>query len=157
VSTAPVVQVSGDFRPKYSLCKGERLGVHHGQCFIQAFARGACPPRANSWPPRKNERKFFSGALPQTPYWGAVAYLGGSVRAIAPPSERRKIFLCVCVWAVMGGREERREDVEEGRSGDWLEIAEMRKKEKRSSKNFTSTFGVRWSPSEKFFCRRSVD
>jgi hypothetical protein len=28
----------------------------------------------------------------------------------------------------MGGREERREDVDEGRSGDWLEIAEISKK-----------------------------
>jgi hypothetical protein len=45
-----------------------------------------------------------------------------SVRAIAPRSEEEKFF-CVCV----GGREERRneekkerEDVDEGRSGDWL-------------------------------------
>jgi hypothetical protein len=49
---------------------------------------------------------------------------------IGPRSERRKIFLGVCV----GGREERsvweerREDVDEGRSGDWLKIGEISKK-----------------------------
>jgi hypothetical protein len=57
-----------------------------------------------------------------------VAYVGGSVRAIARRSERRKI-LCVCV----GGREEQR-DLDEGRSGDWLKIGEISKK--RSSKKF---------------------
>jgi hypothetical protein len=29
VSTAPVVRVSGDFRLRHSLCKGEHLGAHH--------------------------------------------------------------------------------------------------------------------------------
>jgi hypothetical protein len=52
----------------------------------------------------------------------AVAYLGGAFGR----SERRKIFVCAFVRA---GREERREDdVDEGRSGDWMKIGEISKK-----------------------------
>jgi hypothetical protein len=42
----------------------------------------------------------------------------------SPAVGGEKNFLCVCV----GGREERREDVDEGRSGDWLKIGEISKK-----------------------------
>jgi hypothetical protein len=46
------------------------------------------------------------------------------------------VFVC--------GRKGGREDVDEGREeSDWLEIAEISKKTKRSSKNFASMFGVR--------------
>jgi hypothetical protein len=70
------------------------------QCFIQAFARGGgglCPPPGRTvGPPGKCDKKFFWGFAPDS-ILGSSGVFRGSVRAIAPPSERRKIFLCVCV------------------------------------------------------------
>jgi hypothetical protein len=93
--TREPIQKNRDISPKFT----SRLLKQ--QLFASVSFRhspgGLCPPpRANSWAPRgKCDKKFFWGALPETPYW-----------------EQWRI-------AFVGGREERREDVDEGRSEEW--------------------------------------
>jgi hypothetical protein len=57
-----------------------------------------------------------------------VAYLGGAFGRSPRGRRGGKIFLCVCVGGREEQRREEREDVDEGRSGDWLEIGEISKK-----------------------------
>jgi hypothetical protein len=119
---------------------------------------GLCPPPPGErLGPRENvTKKFFWGFAPDFIVGsGGGGVFRGSVRAIG---EEKNFCLRVCVGVGRAGRTKRFEEVDEGRSDDWLEIGEMSKR--RSSKNFTSTFGVRRCPCENarnFFIRPSGD